>query len=260
MTNTSTNLSALDKFFITVTASGFVGGTVLSLIPGIVPLVPAIFFGSGVSSLVYRFMGGIRQDTTFTLGVVKLGGTLASLVGTIWIFNGIINAQLPAVQLSLDPKEHKLLVLDRDTRKLVPVKIVVNNIPRLAKPTSITISAPDRPLLEEIKNSCRTNKGFCEEPDIQAIFEKDTLLERKQAKVCINQGEFVGYPLLIQNEKRKKFSRVNVVATDNCKTPNNEPLLIKVSPRAAKDVLGNAETGKGFVSIAPLRFIPDDGI
>ncbi|MDZ4871058.1 MAG: hypothetical protein CLLPBCKN_000446 [Chroococcidiopsis cubana SAG 39.79] len=256
MTNTSTNLSALDKFFITVTASGFVGGTVLSLMPGVIPLVPAIFFGSGISSLVYRFMGGISQDTKFELGIVKLGGTLASLVATIWIFNEIIKSQdLKQAKLIFSPKEHRLLALDRENGKLVPVNVVVDNIPQRI---SMDISAPDRSALKKIKDFCRTNQGFCEEPDLPAIFQKDITLGGRQAKVCIDKGDFVGYPLLIRNEKKPgTFARVNVITTDSCTTSPNEPMLIKVSPISAKDILGNAETGKGFVSIAPLRFIPE---
>lgn len=255
-------LSALDKFFIAVTASGCLGGTALILlsyyIHSLVPIVPAIFFGSGISSLVYRFMGGIRQDTTITVGVAKLGGTLASLVATIWIFNEIIAHQISyqkIPELSFKPEEHKLLALDKDSGKLVKVQIGVNNV---QKQVSTIISTPSESMLEQIKDFCRTNRGFCEEPDLRAIFQKDTSLVRRKAKVCSNQGKFVGYPLLIQNEAKKAFSRVNVIATDNCKVPINQPMLVKISPRAAEDILGGAETGNGFASIAPLKFAPED--
>ena len=56
-----------DKFFIAVTAFGFGLGTAIALLPNVIPLpiIPSIFFGTGIGALVYRFMGGFKDDDSF---------------------------------------------------------------------------------------------------------------------------------------------------------------------------------------------------
>src|ERR1035437_9011788 len=43
----------------------------------------SVFLSAGITALVYRFLGGI-QGATFMVGALKLGGTIAVLIGVAW--------------------------------------------------------------------------------------------------------------------------------------------------------------------------------
>ncbi|MGE5342601.1 MAG: hypothetical protein ACM3SY_14085 [Candidatus Omnitrophota bacterium] len=69
---------------------GIIGGGIMSFFIKSLPIVVAIFMGMGISSLVYRFLGGIAADNSLTLKGIKLTGTVA-----VWIASAlIINTQL----------------------------------------------------------------------------------------------------------------------------------------------------------------------
>jgi hypothetical protein len=51
------------------------------------PVVVSIFLSAGITALVYRFLGGI-QGATVSVGALKLGGTIAALVGIAFWVNG----------------------------------------------------------------------------------------------------------------------------------------------------------------------------
>ena len=57
---------------------GFVGGVLLLLYYKAPPIVVSFFLATGVAALVYKFLGGI-QATSFAVGALKLGGTLAAI-------------------------------------------------------------------------------------------------------------------------------------------------------------------------------------
>ena len=45
----------------------------------------SVFLSAGITALVYRFLGGIR-NASFAVGALKLGGTIAALIGiAFWI-------------------------------------------------------------------------------------------------------------------------------------------------------------------------------
>lgn len=254
----NSEFSDLDKFFMVVTASGFLGGTILTLLyyylPGLVPIVPAIFFGSGISSLVYRFMGGIKPDTKIQVGIVTLGGTLASLVATIWLFNAIFESQLdrPDIQLLLRPTENSLLALEKESGTPVKVKVGVNSTAKIKNPER-TIDLPSPLVLDRIKDICRSGEGFCKEPDLKVIFQKDTSLKPREAKVCFNQNRLVGYPLIIQDNTNSKAALVSVSGTSICRDLSGRPMLIKIGSRSAQNILGSQTQGQGKATIASLK-------
>lgn len=47
----------------------------------------AFFAAFALSCIVYRFLGGIAQDTSFGMGFLKLGGSAAFIIGSIWFLN-----------------------------------------------------------------------------------------------------------------------------------------------------------------------------
>jgi hypothetical protein len=62
------------------------GGGVLVYVFLHSPLLTSCFLAVGVASLIYGFLGGIGE-TTFVFGALKLTGSIAALVGTLWMLN-----------------------------------------------------------------------------------------------------------------------------------------------------------------------------
>lgn len=75
-----------DIVIIVAIALGLVGGVVL-LFLDIQPVVPAIFFSMAIAGFTYRFLGGIDERTSFTIGALKLTGTAAMLLGSLWLID-----------------------------------------------------------------------------------------------------------------------------------------------------------------------------
>lgn len=93
---------------IVVTSSvaiGILGGGIMSLFAKIPPIIVGIFLGMGISSLIYRFLGGIGQDNTFAVKGIKLTGTVA-----VWIASAfLISTEL--AKPGPDPFAGKQLIL-----------------------------------------------------------------------------------------------------------------------------------------------------
>jgi hypothetical protein len=258
------NQAFLDKFFISVTASGLLGGTISTVFfssLSLVPIVPAIFFGLGISSLVYHFMGGIKPDTKIKIGAVTLTGTLGSLVATIWILNLVINAQIEqqmrnykAMSLLFSPEENSLLVLKKETGEAVKVSVDLNGIPmRIGK----TITVPERSVLDRLKELCRRGDGFCREPDLLVNFKEDPLLSKGQAKVCGSQFKFNRYPFLIKSDDANKEAVLVKVIDNDILCPNKSgQLSLKISSSDARSIFGKKAIGKGTATLAPLIDLP----
>ncbi|MCA9740781.1 hypothetical protein KC734_04550 [candidate division KSB1 bacterium] len=65
---------------------GLVGGVVLLFLKT-TPVAIAIFFALALTAFTYRFLGGINEQTSFTIGALKLTGTAAVLLGSFWLFD-----------------------------------------------------------------------------------------------------------------------------------------------------------------------------
>ena len=47
----------------------------------------AIFFALALTAFTHRFLGGINEDTSFSVGTLKVTGTFAVLLGSFWLIN-----------------------------------------------------------------------------------------------------------------------------------------------------------------------------
>jgi len=72
---------------------GFVGGVLLLLYYKAPPIVVSFFLATGVAALVYKFLGGI-QGASFAVGALKLGGTMAAIVGIALTVNYVLASQV----------------------------------------------------------------------------------------------------------------------------------------------------------------------
>lgn len=82
-----------DKVILWVIVLGFVGGSVLHLAFRAPAILVSVLIASAVAALVYRFLGGIPAETTFAMGGLKLGGSLAALVGVAFLVNHALELQ-----------------------------------------------------------------------------------------------------------------------------------------------------------------------
>jgi hypothetical protein len=260
---TTPNLSVLDKFFASATVSSLFGGTISTVLLTasgcLVPIVPAIFFGLGISSLVYHFMGGIKPDTKIKVGAVTLTGTLGSLVAIICILNTVFENQIEqrinASSLLLNPEENNLLALNKHSGEAVKVNIGIKDIPINGK----AIEVPAQLDLDNIKELCRDGEGFCKE-EKDANFEIDKLVPPGRAKVCHNQTKkYLGYPFFLEKRqgKERRVQRVIVSLQDNCIDQPDKPITIKIHPSDAVEILGESTKGAGKARIASLRNIDE---
>ena len=104
-----------DIFIIIMTLLGFLGGALLYVFK-LPAIIIATFLGMGISSLVYRFLGGLNQ-TAFQIGTLKLSGSIAALIGSIWFLNMQLADQInisevhhiPALRFEANPHHIKAI-------------------------------------------------------------------------------------------------------------------------------------------------------
>jgi hypothetical protein len=68
---------------------GFGGAIFLPLRFNIPPIVTSVLLATGLAALTYRYLGGIPA-TTLSVGVVKVGGSLAALLGVAILIHGYL--------------------------------------------------------------------------------------------------------------------------------------------------------------------------
>ena len=88
-----------DIVIISVIAICGLGGVLLTFFRApAAPILTSIFMATAMSALVYRFLGGIHAGTSFSMGFIQVGGSLAALFGLIYFLNPIMERQM-----SIDP-------------------------------------------------------------------------------------------------------------------------------------------------------------
>lgn len=81
-------LSSEDVFLIFVVVASLAAAVVLALPFKAPPAVIALLASVAVSTLIYRFLGGIPTDTKVVLKTIQISGTLAALVALFLLLNG----------------------------------------------------------------------------------------------------------------------------------------------------------------------------
>jgi hypothetical protein len=96
-----------DIVITTTIGIGMLGGVVLIMLKEVPPIVVSVFLSMGMSSLVYRFLGGIDPKTSFKGKGFTLTGTFAAFMIATFFFNSLLVEQLKAKSL-----ESEFLVLE----------------------------------------------------------------------------------------------------------------------------------------------------
>lgn len=125
-----------DAVLISVLALGLLGPVAIYLFKVAVPqIVVAVLLGCAVAALVYRWLGGISADTSFAIGALKLGGSMAALLGCAWFFNSQLVAQTSIDMDKLFKPHHKdWFAFDRESA--APVAVEVGELGEIEEPSA----------------------------------------------------------------------------------------------------------------------------
>lgn len=115
-----------DYVLIALIALGLFVGAFLYFLPDGQP-ISSIFVTFGLSCLLYRFLGGIGQNTKFSVGAFRLGGSAAFMIGCIYFINEYIYPK---------PEENSI-VLSAPVDRWVPVKYATGEFEEVVIKTSI---------------------------------------------------------------------------------------------------------------------------
>lgn len=103
-------------------------GGVIFLLANFPSILPAIFFGFGISSSSYFLMGGDTSESTFeaslpTIAKIKFAGNLAAIMGCIVLLNFIIEKQ---TSINFNPAIEDWVALDKSGKKPVRLDVQTN--------------------------------------------------------------------------------------------------------------------------------------
>lgn len=241
-----------DRIYLSVMSAGFVGGILLVLFD-FPALVPSLFFGTAVASLVHRYMGGIRQsDASISTRIGKLGGTLASLVITTMLFNTVLEKQMVNIDISISPDTQDIVALSTDSGDAVT--ITINGQYGLGSGVIKELKV-NQYALDHVKQLCRDGQGFCKE-EVQAIeFAVEPDLKPGFAVTCAGRDDLDGYPfLLVKDQKQAEAMRAVVYAElTNClPISSNTPLRFGISREDAQRY-GIAPGDRGLAMLTNLK-------
>lgn len=103
---------------------GFIGSVVLFLLD-VKPILVSIFLGTGIASLIYRFLGGTAGNS-MQLGALKFTGTVAVLIGSAYFINQELARQesegLPK-EITIQPNPDNWVAIGYDG---LPIDIEIN--------------------------------------------------------------------------------------------------------------------------------------
>lgn len=82
--------------------------------------ISSICFATSTTSLVYWFLGGI-QEAGFNIGWLKLGGSMAALVGSFLVFNNELRKDF---RPDIKPNVETIIAFDKTTAKPLTVEVL----------------------------------------------------------------------------------------------------------------------------------------
>lgn len=218
-----------DRMLVVFILIGLVGGALLYFLKNGQPL-SAIFMTFALSSILYRFLGGIGQSTKFSVGAFRLGGSAAFMIGCIFFINEYIFLK-PAV-------DSVILSIPKD--RWIPVKYPTGEfeVVKILAPNGDTIIyGIENSEIEALRKRefCITKEGnnyyICSNVDSTVIghlkFEDLFKVIENDIKLVVNDFRvFKLYPNPTNgpNDKEKKYKSTTDLAAVN----NTFPLIVEV--------------------------------
>ncbi|CCI02338.1 hypothetical protein [Microcystis aeruginosa] len=247
-----------DKFFIAVTAFGFGLGTAIALLPNVIPLpiIPSIFFGTGIGALVYRFMGGFKDNDSLQTQAIKISGSLASLLSSIVVINLLLEGQLKqyiAEHIELKKGDQNIYYIEIENKGIKIGKLnqedfnsngyydinnvsIVSAISRLA---STSKEGYNHPVLERIRIECARNQGICQPNKNQFTLiihsiKPETELPGGSAIGCLNSDAFwIGNEDLYIYQTSDKVDKIRIEKFGQCLDEEGQDKKVIISQKDA---------------------------
>lgn len=83
--------------------------------------ISLIMFSIALASILYQFLGGIKEENSFQLGAIKFGGSVAVLIGFMFFFKKIVFTTADP-QMVVSPNSN-WIPINAETGRLIPLKI-----------------------------------------------------------------------------------------------------------------------------------------
>lgn len=247
-----------DKFFVIVTGFGFGLGTAIALLPNVIPLpiVPSIFFGTGIGALVYRFMGGFQDKDSIQTQAIKISGSLASLLSSIVLINTLLEAQFKyyiADHLKLQRHEGNghIGIENKEGYKIGEIEKIdfnligyydIDDVSIVNAIASLKTSEKgyNHPVLEKIRTQCVRNQGICEPPKnefnlIIHSIKPETDIQEGKAIACLNSDSFwIGNENLFIYKNSNQVIKISISRFDECLDEEGQEKKILISEKDAE--------------------------
>ncbi|KGF73664.1 hypothetical protein DO97_12535 [Neosynechococcus sphagnicola sy1] len=227
-----------DKLYIYASAIELIIGISLVYIPIIplIPIIPSILIGSGLATFVYRFMGGIKQEDSLAMGGIKIGGAIATLLGTATIISQLLDQQVSNMGVLLTApagvNKDDVFILRKTTGELLPLIKVGNGYRRelILGDASNFLVDKDFTNLNPVKSSCLDGNGLCKDSFKPVLFSIDPRLKLHQAAICEElYNRLQSIPMQIKLEDDNRISRVSITKSQPCDSKPNEPMRMYIA-------------------------------
>lgn len=128
------------------------------------PTLISAFLGFSIAALTYRFLGG-SADTQFSMGVLKLGGSAALLLGTAWFVGDRLRDEI-RLFASMDTYRQQLATLEGENREqgneIAALRRQLVGAPdarNLFSIAEIRTMKPDDPFIRNLRNLVEGQEG-----------------------------------------------------------------------------------------------------
>jgi len=122
-------LTSEDVVIIIACTIGLIGGVVLFYLNS-PPIIVSLFLATGLSALVYRFLGGIEY-AVLGIGALKLAGVGAFLIGSSYWINSYLEKQLIEI---FEPSVNTWIAIDHEGN---PIEVKIFGRKSVSKPDSV---------------------------------------------------------------------------------------------------------------------------
>ena len=228
-------LSAEDMVLVAVMALGLLGSPVMYAAGINIPAVMhALLLGSAVAALVYRFLGGIAAQTSFAIGALRVGGSLAALLGTAITIYHLFPAPVVPLNELFKPNINGWFAMDKASA--LPIRVEVASLGQLPLPNSdalanipLTLRRSEERFVVSAKGRQNFDLGTVTENDVRELGVNVSLSRKsegfqvtKELKSGVEDYDLDPLPLKLRTGKYDEdFTRYALVDADGKEYPGS---------------------------------------
>ncbi|MCL3782580.1 hypothetical protein EMN47_19520 [Prolixibacteraceae bacterium JC049] len=207
---------------------GLLGGVLLKWL-NFPAIIVSVFLAIGVSVLVYHFMGGIKR-ASFKMGPLRLGGSLAALVGAAFVINYYLEKQM--AKSTFYSKQE--LTIDSQFRIRNDKKEVLGNLPfeqwniKLNKKEQVILN--DSIAVGELSLKYKQDKAYYSDIEITAyselyyklklnpVFKAELYFDSKDRNSRTYRNSYNDFPFRVEPVYYNSGDKTAIVVKANQKT------------------------------------------